>query len=125
MTTWELRVGAVQMRSTDDLAANLAAARELSARAAAEGAELVVLPECWAFLGRKEGDKLAIAESFGDGRDGDGPMLATLREIATKHGVWVVGGGTQERIPDDPKRTFNTAIAVGPTGAVAATYRKI
>lgn len=121
MSTWSLRVGAVQMRSTDDLAANLATARELTARAAADGAKLVVLPECWAFLGRGEGDKLPIAEAL----DGSGPMMSTLRELATEHGVWMVGGGTQERIPEDPKRTYNTAVVIDPRGALAARYRKI
>jgi len=121
MSTWELRVGAVQMRSTDDLAANLATCRDLTARAASEGAKLVVLPECFSFLGRAEGDKLKIAEPT----DGDGPIMTTLRELATKHGVWIVGGGTPERIPDDPKRTYNTAVVLDPRGALAARYRKI
>ena len=121
MSTWELRVGAVQMRSTDDLAANLATCRELTARAATDGAKLVVLPECFSFLGRVEGDKLNIAEPT----DGDGPIMTTLRELATKHGVWIVGGGTPERIPDDPKRTYNTAVVLDPRGALAARYRKI
>ncbi len=121
MATWELRVGAVQMRSTDDLAANLATCRTLTARAAAEGAKLVVLPECWAFLGRAEGDKLPIAEDLA----GDGPMMTTLRELATQHGVWIVAGGTQERIPGDLRRTYNTAAVIDPRGALAARYRKI
>jgi len=119
--TWELRVGAVQMRSTEDLAANLATCRTLTAQAAAEGARLVVLPECFSFLGRGEGDKLAIAETM----DGSGPIMSTLRELATQHGVWIVGGGTPERIADDPKRTYNTAVVVDPAGTVTARYRKI
>jgi predicted amidohydrolase len=121
VTTWQLRVGAVQMRSTDDLSANLAAVRDLTARAAADGAQLVVLPECFSFLGRGEGDKLRIAEAV----DGDGPIMGTLRELATKHRTWIIGGGTPERIPGDDKRTFNTAVVVDPSGAVAARYRKI
>src|SRR5688572_20269933 len=53
MSQWgELRVAAVQMCSTDDLAANLATCRALTAQAATEGAQLVVLPECFSFLGR-------------------------------------------------------------------------
>jgi len=119
--TWELRVGAVQMRSTEDLAANLATCRTLTAQAAAEGARLVVLPECFSFLGRGEGDKLAVAETM----DGSGPIMSTLRELATQHGVWIVGGGTPERIADDPKRTYNTAVVVDPAGTVTARYRKI
>jgi len=119
--SWELRVAAVQMRSTDDLAANLATCRALTAQAASEGATLVILPECFSFLGRREGDKLTISESV----DGAGPIMTTLRELAAQHGVWIVGGGTPERIPEDPKRTYNTAVVIDPSGTVTARYRKI
>lgn len=119
--SWELRVGAVQMRSGNDLGANLATCKELIGRAAADGAKLVVLPECFSFLGRGEGDKLAIAETY----DAPGPILSMLHDEAARHGVWIVGGGTPERIAADPKRTFNTALVVDPTGALRARYRKI
>jgi predicted amidohydrolase len=119
--TWQLRVAAIQMRSTDDLEANLGIARTLSAGAAAEGAKLIVLPECFAFLGSREGDKLAVAETL----DGTGPIAKTLRDIATMHGAWVVGGGVPERVPGDDQRTYNTAIAMAPDGRIAALYRKI
>jgi predicted amidohydrolase len=119
--SWQLRVGAVQMRSTGDLAANLATVKDLTARAAAEGAQLVALPECFSFLGRGEGDKLAIAESLG----GTGPVMSTLRELAIKHGIYLLGGGTPETVPGDPKRTYNTAVVFSPGGHLIATYRKI
>ena len=118
---WELRVGAVQMRSTDDLAANLAICRALTAQAVADGATLVVLPECFSFLGRAEGDKLKIAETT----EGSGPVMSTLRELAAQHGVWIVGGGTPEIIAADPKRTYNTAVVIDPGGGITARYRKI
>jgi predicted amidohydrolase len=121
MSSWQLRVGAVQLRSTDDVSANLASCSELSARAASEGAQLVVLPECFSFLGRREGDKLAMAESL----DGKGPVMSTLRELATKHGIWIVGGGTPELVPGDARRTYNAAIAIDPRGELVARYRKI
>ncbi len=119
--TWQLRVGAVQMRSTGDLAANLATVGMLTARAAAEGAQLVALPECFSFLGRGEGDKLAIAESL----RGTGPVMSALRELSIKHGIYLLGGGTPEIVPGDPKRTFNTAVVFNPGGHLIATYRKI
>lgn len=122
MSDWQLRVAAVQMCSSDDLAANLARCRELTAEAAAAGAQLVVLPECFSFLGRREGDKLAMAE----GLDGEpGPVLGALRELASRHGVWIVGGGTPERVVGDDRRTYNTAVAIDPRGELAARYRKI
>ena len=68
-----------------------------------------------------EGDKLKIAEAT----DGNGPIMSTLRELATQHGAWIIGGGTPEPIPGDPKRTYNTAVVVDPAGTVTARYRKI
>ncbi|HEY2734703.1 MAG TPA: nitrilase-related carbon-nitrogen hydrolase, partial [Polyangiales bacterium] len=88
--SWQLRVGAVQMRSTGDLVQNLTICGALTAQAAAEGAQLVVLPECFALLGRGEAEKLAIAETI---ELRTGPVMTMLRDLATKHGVWIVGGG--------------------------------
>src|SRR5688572_9130119 len=119
--SWKLRVGAVQMCSSDDLAANLATTRALVDRAATDGAELVVLPECFSFLGRREGDKLPIAETL----DGSGPVASTLRDLAAKRGVWIVGGGTPEIVPGDIRRTYNTAVVVDPRGELVARYQKI
>ena len=119
--TWQLRVGAVQMRAGGDLAANLTTVRELTGRAAGDGAQLVALPECFSFLGRGEGDKLPIAETLEAG----GPVVSALRELATKHGVWMLGGGTPELVPGDPKRTWNTAFVIDPRGDLVARYRKI
>ena len=50
--TWQLRVGAVQMCSSDDLQTNLATCRRLIEQAVVDGAQLVALPECFSFLGR-------------------------------------------------------------------------
>jgi predicted amidohydrolase len=127
MSSWQLRVGAVQLRSTHELSANLARCGELTGQAAAEGAQLVVLPECFSFLGRGEGDKHAVAEVLdGKGDQGpQGPVLSGLRELASRYGVWLVGGGTPERVPGDDKRTYNTAVVIDPRGELVARYRKI
>jgi len=119
--SWELRIGAIQMRSTDDLAANLARTTALVAEAADQGARLVVLPECFSFLGRREGDKHAIAEALG----GSGPTTTALREAAQRHRVYILGGGTPEIVPGDPRRTYNTAVVFDPAGQLVARYRKI
>ena len=118
---WQLRVGAVQLRSTGDLEANLATCRELVERAASDGAELVVLPECFAFLGGGERERLAVAEDFARG----GPVHGMLAELAAARRIWIIGGGTPEIVPGDPRRTYNTAVVIDPSGKLVARYRKI
>jgi predicted amidohydrolase len=109
------------MCSRDDLVENLSTVKRLTAEAAAQGAQLVVLPECFAFLGRSERDKLAVAEDLSS----PGPILDTLRDLAATHGVHIVGGGMPERVRGDERRTFNTAVVIDPAGALVAAYRKI
>ena len=46
-----MRAAAVQLNSTNDPDRNLATAGRLVAAAAADGAELIALPEKWNFLG--------------------------------------------------------------------------
>jgi len=114
-------VGAVQLRSTDNVSVNLARCSELTAQAAGDGAQLVVLPECFSFLGRSERDKLAIAEEL----DGKGQVMTGLAELAAKHGVWIIGGGMPELVRGDAKRTYNAAVVIDPRGELVARYRKI
>jgi predicted amidohydrolase len=115
-------VAAAQMCSTEDLAGNLATVRRLAAEAAARGAALFALPECFPFIGRKLDDKLAVAESL----DGDGPIVETVREIATTHAMWVVAGGLPEKLPGGAgDRVYNTCLVVDGAGERRAAYRKI
>jgi len=110
-------VALVQMTSTDDVAANLAAAREGLARAADRGAELVALPENFAYL-RREGEPVPCAQGL------DGEMVGFLRERARAHRIWLVGGSFPEAVPGE-QRTRNTCVVCSPEGEIAAVYRKI
>lgn len=121
--SWQLPTAAIQLRSTDDLAANLASCRDLLDQAGGSGARLAVLPECFPFLGSREGDKLAVAEPLDSGAPG--PIVDCLRERAAAHRMWIVGGGMPERIAGDDRRTYNTAVVIDPTGSLVARYRKV
>ncbi|MGH8185185.1 MAG: nitrilase-related carbon-nitrogen hydrolase, partial [Steroidobacteraceae bacterium] len=66
-------VAVIQMTSSPDVEANLAAARGLLERAHEQGAVLAALPENFPIMGRKETDKLAVAEI-----PGEGPIQAFL-----------------------------------------------
>lgn len=75
------RVAALQMVSTPDVARNLADARRLIAEAAGEGAQLVLLPEYFCFMGHRDTDKLALAEPYQTARSSTSsrkPRVATV-----------------------------------------------
>jgi predicted amidohydrolase len=116
-----VRAAVVQLSSQDDVGANLERARHLIDEAAKLGAELVALPENFAFMG-EEAKKREVAERV-DGAF-PGPIVAMLVEAARRNGVWIVGGGMPEK-SDDPARPFNSSVLVQPSGGIAAVYRKV
>jgi predicted amidohydrolase len=104
------------MNATTDRAANLAQADRLTRKAAADGAQLVVLPEKWSVLG--SGEELRRgAEPL------DGPAISWARETARELRLDLVAGSIAERLGDD--RLANTSVHIGPDGEIVATYRKI
>lgn len=114
-----LPVAAVQMVSAATVEPNLEAAARLVAQAAAGGARLVVLPEFFPIIGRRDTDKVDARE-----RPGDGPIQRFLADTARAHGVWLVGG-TVPLAGDEPRRIRNACLAFRPDGSVAARYDKI
>ena len=62
-----MKAAAIQMTSTREVQANLLEADRLVADAVARGAQLVVLPENFSFLGATDADRVAATETFGDG----------------------------------------------------------
>jgi len=113
------RVAALQMVSTTDVGRNLAEARRLIAEAADEGAQLVLLPEYFCFMGQRDTDKLALAEPYGDG-----PIQQFLADAARRHALWVIGGTLPLKAPE-PQRVLNTTLVFDPSGNEAARYDKI
>src|SRR5450830_1160597 len=82
-----MKVALIQMVSGVDVQANLRHARVLVESAAQAGAELLVLPEYFCFMGHTDVDKLAIGEV-----NGQGPLQQFLADAAHDFGVWLVGG---------------------------------
>ena len=113
---------AVQMTATADLQANLATCRKLVAEAAAGGAELVLLPECFPYIGKKLADRLEVAEALD--ASPPGPIEGGLIEMAREHRIWLIGGGFPV-VGGDPERAFNTCALYSPSGERVAAYHKI
>jgi deaminated glutathione amidase len=113
-----MRAAAVQLTAKADKAANLEKADRLVRRAAADGAELVVLPEKWTALGTGD-DLRAAAEPVGGG-EASAWAASTARELA----IDLVAGSISERVEGEDKLR-NTSLHYGPDGELKAAYRKI
>ncbi|WP_233828300.1 carbon-nitrogen hydrolase family protein [Paraburkholderia sp. ZP32-5] len=113
------RVAALQMVSTPDRERNLAEAGRLIDEAAADGAQLVLLPEYFCFMGFKDTDKLAVRESYQDG-----PIQRFLADAARRHRIWIIGGTLPLTAPE-ASRVLNTTLVFDPDGNEAARYDKI
>ncbi len=112
-----MRVAAVQLNATEDVAANLAAADEHVRAAARDGARLIVLPEKWAVLGPPDALR-AGAQPL------DGEIATWARAIARELAIDLVAGSFSERVAGEEKLR-NTSLHVGPDGEIKAAYRKI
>lgn len=112
-----VKVAALQMTSGNDVAQNLLAADALVREASATGAAMAVLPENFAFMGKTDAERIAIAETPGDG------MLQTwLQGTAKQHGIWLVGGTIP--LAADNGRCFSSCFVVDDVGEVRARYDK-
>jgi predicted amidohydrolase len=112
-----VRVALVQMTSSDDVAANLEAARALLEEAAGRGASFAALPENFAFL-RREGSTIPCAQPL------DGEIVSSLRAAAKRLRLRILGGTFPEAVPNDT-RVYNTSLLISPSGEIEAVYRKI
>jgi len=112
-----MRAAAVQLNSNEDKERNLGIAERLVREAAADGAELVVLPEKFNVLGSSE-QLAAGAEPL------DGPTLRWAESLARELRLWLVAGSIVETVEHDEKLR-NTSALIGPDGSIHAVYRKI
>lgn len=112
-----MRVSVVQFAASTDVEANLEVISRLVSEAAAEGAELVVLPEAAMHdFGPPDVELGPVAQST------DGAFVTSLAELAVSHRVSIVGGMFEAS--RDSRRPFNTLVALSPTGELQTTYRK-
>jgi len=114
-----IRIAAVQMVSTPRVDDNVAAVRRLVAGAAADGAQLVVLPEFFPMIGATDEARLAIREA-----PGSGPLQQMLAEVAVKHGVWLISGSIP-LLGADPVRALNSTLVFDPQGQQISRYDKM
>jgi deaminated glutathione amidase len=113
-----LRVACVQLSSGTVKADNLEKAERLVARAAATGADIVLLPEKWNAIGSPETLR-ANAEPLEGGE-----TVEAMSGWARQHGITLVGGSITE-IREGREKLSNTCPVFDPAGDLVAVYRKI
>lgn len=111
-----MRVAAVQFDSGPSVDENVDRMLACVDAAAADGADLVVLPEVWnvgyfSFDGYEAG-----AEPV------DGPTVGRLADAAASHGIYLHAGSVVER---DDGSLYNTSALLSPDGEVLDAYRKV
>lgn len=109
-------IGLGQMNSREDKTKNLKAAETLIQELTDRGAELIMLPEHFNYIG-PENLRRGQAEEIENS-----PSLNSIRELAIKFKVHIHIGSFLEREADS---VFNTGVVFDPDGRIKARYRKI
>src|ERR1700761_590710 len=117
--TRKYKVGLVQMSMGPDPEANLESAIGHIREAAQRGANIVCLPELFRaqyFCQREDLRLFDLAEPI------PGPSTAKLGEVARETRVVIVASLFERRAPG---LYHNTAVTLGPDGAIISVYRKM
>jgi predicted amidohydrolase len=115
------RVAALQMTTGPDVPSNIAVAKGLLRQAAEAGAQLVALPENFAFMGLKDIDKRAVGEV-----PGRGPIQDFLSASAREFKLWIVGGTMpMKREQGGDGRVAAASLVFDAAGKQVARYDKI
>ena len=109
---------AVQMTSQPDLHKNLVQVEELIELAVRKGAELIGLPENFAFLG-KEADKIALSAEIAQKTD------KFLKTMAQRFQIYILGGGYPVPVAEDKTKVYNTCVSIDPNGKELTRYQKV
>ena len=113
-----VRIALFQSCTGTDPGANAQALTEAVEQASAGGAEMLFTPEMSGLLDR---DAKRAADNLR--REEDDQVLATCREAASRHGLWLHLGSLAVRTDDG--KLANRGFVIDPTGAVRARYDKI
>lgn len=111
-----LRVGLLQLQPTRDVQANLKDVLWAVQAAAAQGAELIVVPENALCIGTNAQMRAAAVTI-------DGPEITALREAARSAHATVVLGGFKQK--SERPLLQNTALVIRDDGTIQGSYDKI
>ncbi|MFI8741144.1 carbon-nitrogen hydrolase family protein [Stutzerimonas zhaodongensis] len=116
-----MTLAVIQMASQADILANLANARRLLERAAEADAQLAVLPENFAAMGRTDLRAVGRAEA-----EGIGPILPWLKRTAIDLRLWIVAGTLPLPADGQPQSKVRAcSLLVDDQGQRVARYDKL
>jgi len=114
-----LKVALLQFCAGPDKSANLSKALGLSQEALDRGAKFILLPEVFNFRGDTRNKELLLRAT----ERIPGPTTEAFTAIAKKHKAAFLLGSILEKAPRG--LSYNTSVAIGSRGEIAAKYRKI
>ena len=112
------RAACVQLRSSDDVAENIAVTSSLIREAAGQGATFIATPENTTLMAPDGGAKLA--SSYDEAHD---PALPVFSDLAKELGVHLLIGSIAIKVSET--HTANRSFLFAPDGSVIARYSKI
>lgn len=113
-----LRVALVQVNAGPEIGPNLEQAGIFVRQAAAQGAQLVCLPENVSLMAQGREKILARVKP-----EADHPGVPFFRDLAKETGTWIMTGTLGCLLPDG--RVANRAFVIDPQGEIKARYDKI
>jgi nitrilase len=113
-----MKIATLQMTSGSIVSANLQQARTLISEACAQGANLMVLPENFAFFAKQDSEYLEQAETLGQGE-----IQQFLKQQAINHQCHIVAGVVLKS-SNSPK-VKESVLMFNPKGEQIARYNKM
>ena len=114
------KLAAIQTSSNGDWQRRLEKAEQLCRAAAEDGAQLLVLPENFAYYGQKNLREIGELES-----SLDGPVTSRLSSLAKELNVWIVGGTLPLLETADQQKPYATSLVFDNFGTPVHHYNKI
>ena len=116
----QLKIAALQMLSTRNVAENLDKATQMIAEAAGNGAQVIVLPEFFAKITTSDDPyRTSHAEDFGNG-----VIQSCLKGIAALHGIYIIAGSVLLN-SSTANKFYNSCLVISPDSSILAHYDKV
>lgn len=110
------RVALIQLNADNQIKANIKNALDLCSKAIERKADVICLPEVFAFRKQNSLDKIPF-ESI------PGPSTLPFMQLAKKQNCFVICGSIYEKASNF--KGFNTTVVINPKGEISAIYRKM